>query len=186
MAASSDIDKLCEEFFGLCCEKVKTKKLPDSEKQRGTGAVSKKFVKEGCGVGDTGLMNSLDTNFAKLQDPKTKTISRGDFLNKLLPQLAADKAKVKDPSDPKAQAELAKLKDNVAKKLEEWKAADGKGKSGGVVGRLTDASGYTGAHKERFDKDGKGKGMDGRVDKTDNSGYVGNYKNADTFDKAKK
>lgn len=46
----------------------------------------------------------------------------------------------------------------------------------GNVGGLTDASGYTGAHKERFDADGKGKGSDGRVDKADNSGYVGNYK----------
>ena len=49
--------------------------------------------------------------------------------------------------------------------------------------RMTDASKYTGSHKERFDADGKGKGMDGRVDKVDGSGYVGNYKNAGTYDK---
>ena len=48
--------------------------------------------------------------------------------------------------------------------------------------RLTDASKYTGSHKERFDKDGKGKGLEGRVDKADTSGYVGNYKNAGTYD----
>lgn len=56
----------------------------------------------------------------------------------------------------------------------------------GAVGRLTDASGYTGAHKERFGADGKGKGIEGRVDREDNSGYVGNYKGAGTYDKTKK
>jgi len=56
----------------------------------------------------------------------------------------------------------------------------------GNVGALTDASKYTGAHKERFDADGKGKGADGRVDRADNSGYVGNYKGAGTFEKGKK
>ncbi|XP_052791030.1 tubulin polymerization-promoting protein family member 2-like [Mya arenaria] len=53
----------------------------------------------------------------------------------------------------------------------------------GNVGGLTDASKYTGAHKERFDADGKGKGIEGRADIADNSGYVGNYKGQDTFDK---
>ena len=32
-----------------------------------------------------------------------------------------------------------------------------------VVGRLTDTSKYTGAHKERFDESGKGKGADGKL-----------------------
>jgi len=34
--------------------------------------------------------------------------------------------------------------------------------SGDIFSRLTDPSKYTGAHKERFDKDGKGKGLAGR------------------------
>lgn len=51
------------------------------------------------------------------------------------------------------------------------------------VARMTDASKYTGAHKERFDESGKGKGLEGREDKADSSGYVGNYKGAGTFDK---
>jgi len=34
--------------------------------------------------------------------------------------------------------------------------------SGDIFSRLTDPSKYTGAHKERFDKDGKGKGLSGR------------------------
>lgn len=48
---------------------------------------------------------------------------------------------------------------------------------------MTDASQYTGAHKERFDASGKGKGAAGRTDKAENTGYVGNYKGQGTFDK---
>jgi hypothetical protein len=48
---------------------------------------------------------------------------------------------------------------------------------------MTDVSGYTGSHKERFDESGKGKGVDGRMDRVENTGYVGNYKNAGTYDK---
>lgn len=48
---------------------------------------------------------------------------------------------------------------------------------------MTDASKYTGAHKERFDDSGKGKGAAGRSDKAENTGYVGNYKGQGTFDK---
>lgn len=52
-----------------------------------------------------------------------------------------------------------------------------------TTARLTDASGYTGSHKERFTADGKGKGKEGRADVAENTGYVGNYKGAGTFDK---
>ena len=38
-----------------------------------------------------------------------------------------------------------------------------KGPQGGsVFDRMTDPSGYTGAHAERFGADGRGKGLDGR------------------------
>ncbi|XP_045212487.1 tubulin polymerization-promoting protein family member 3-like isoform X1 [Mercenaria mercenaria] len=53
----------------------------------------------------------------------------------------------------------------------------------GNVGGLTDASQYTGAHKERFGADGKGKGIEGRADIADNSGYVGNYKGEGSYGK---
>ena len=53
----------------------------------------------------------------------------------------------------------------------------------GITDRMTDTSGYTGSHKERFDKDGQGKGVDGRKDIVSNSGYVGEYKGAGTYDK---
>lgn len=55
-------------------------------------------------------------------------------------------------------------------------------KTGGVD-KMTDASKYTGAHKERFDESGKGKGAAGRTDKAENTGYVGNYKGQGTFEK---
>ncbi len=47
---------------------------------------------------------------------------------------------------------------------------------------MTDASGYTGSHKERFDAEGHGRGKDGRVDQHRNTGYVGNYKGEGTYD----
>lgn len=59
-----------------------------------------------------------------------------------------------------------------------------KPQSNTVVERLTDASKYTGSHKERFDTStGKGKGKEGRVDVLPKDGYVAGYKNRDTFDK---
>lgn len=53
----------------------------------------------------------------------------------------------------------------------------------GAVDRLTDATKYTGSHKERFDEEGKGKGIAGRKDLVDDSGYVTGYKEKGTFDK---
>ena len=48
--------------------------------------------------------------------------------------------------------------------------------------RLTDASRYTGSHKERFDESGRGRGRGGREELVENTGYVGAYKNAGTYD----
>ncbi|CAF1143891.1 unnamed protein product [Rotaria sp. Silwood1] len=52
-----------------------------------------------------------------------------------------------------------------------------------VTDRMTDASQYTGSHKERFDAEGFGRGKEGRVDQAKNTGYVGNYKGEGTYDK---
>merc|ERR1711942_293480 len=54
--------------------------------------------------------------------------------------------------------------------------------TGNNVGKMTDTSQYTGAHKERFDESGKGKGKDGREDVTANDGYVTGYKGKGTYD----
>ena len=50
---------------------------------------------------------------------------------------------------------------------------------------MTDASHYTGAHKERFTEDGKGKGIDGREERHEHTGYTGEYKGKDTHGKKK-
>merc|ERR1711915_1115515 len=55
--------------------------------------------------------------------------------------------------------------------------------TGNNVGKMTDTSQYTGAHKERFDESGKGKGIEGREDVTQNDGYVTGYNNKGTYDK---
>nr|CAD7202655.1 unnamed protein product [Timema douglasi] len=56
-------------------------------------------------------------------------------------------------------------------------------KAASTVERLTDASKYTGAHKQRFDETGKGKGIAGRKDLPDSSGYVQGYVNKDSYNK---
>uniref|UniRef100_A0A8W8MME7 TPPP family protein C32E8.3 n=1 Tax=Magallana gigas TaxID=29159 RepID=A0A8W8MME7_MAGGI len=94
---------------------------------------------------------------------------------------------------PKVMDKTTKLKTKEFKKHEKFLAdkviASDLGikktaisKTGGVD-KMTDASKYTGAHKERFDDSGKGKGAAGRSDKAENTGYVGNYKGQGTFDK---
>lgn len=54
-------------------------------------------------------------------------------------------------------------------------------KTPGTTDRLTDASKYTGTHKQRFDEAGKGKGISGRKDIVDGSGYVTGYQNKDSY-----
>ncbi|XP_002741622.1 tubulin polymerization-promoting protein family member 2-like [Saccoglossus kowalevskii] len=89
------------------------------------------------------------------------------------------------------KAKYGKESDENTKKIEDKVLGGGGPATSGTTGavkaggvdRLTDASKYTGSHKERFDASGKGKGIDGRVDKVDSTGYVGNYKGEGTYDK---
>ena len=64
------------------------------------------------------------------------------------------------------------------------------------VDRMTDASHYTGTHKERFDEGGKGRGMAGRDSTAKGrgstpglvgaqAGYVAGYKNEGTYQSPK-
>lgn len=85
-------------------------------------------------------------------------------------------------------------RDQAQQLIDKIVAGKGPGTSGatkvvkaGGVDRLTDASKYTGSHKERFDESGKGKGIEGRVDRDDKAaaGYVGGYKGQETFDQKK-
>ncbi|KAJ3185965.1 hypothetical protein HDU85_000879 [Gaertneriomyces sp. JEL0708] len=54
-------------------------------------------------------------------------------------------------------------------------------KGGSVFDRLTDSSGYTGSHKERFNSDGTGRGISGR-DSPSKSGAAGKYRGGDVKD----
>lgn len=93
--------------------------------------------------------------------------------NKKGAKTPADDAEVKDVTE-----DLKKLLIDTEPKVKQVATS----KTGGVD-KMTDASKYTGAHKERFDAEGKGKGAAGRVDKVENKGYVGAYKGEGTYDK---
>nr|CDS28037.1 tubulin polymerization promoting protein family [Hymenolepis microstoma] len=83
---------------------------------------------------------------------------------------------------PKEEA-VRELKEKVAKGSPDKNQATAIAKNESV-GRLTDVTKYTGAHKERFDAEtGKGKGIEGRENIVDDSGYVQGYKNKNTYDK---
>lgn len=95
------------------------------------------------------------------------------------------KNKTKNSKLPADAEEVEKYYQDFVKRLECGgpKVKEVKVSKTGNVDGLTDVSGYTGSHKERFDEEGKGKGIEGRVDTVDDSGYVGNYKGAGTFEK---
>eukprot|EP00916_Digyalum_oweni_P018682 GHVL01031235.1.p1 GENE.GHVL01031235.1~~GHVL01031235.1.p1 ORF type:complete len:186 (+),score=13.77 GHVL01031235.1:140-697(+) len=184
MASSEDVhDADCCEFFKLNVEKELAKKLGPKDKVEGKNTTVRKILKDGLGEKPDVISFCEASSMSKHQDRATKKITAEKFVQFVLPDIAMFKTKTKSVDDPKAVAELAKIKKKLSDKLKEMQSDTGKGKSAAVVDRLTDTSKYTGAHKERFDKSGKGKGIDGREEQVDSSGYVGNYKGAGTFEK---
>uniref|UniRef100_A0A0B6Y752 Tubulin polymerization-promoting protein family member 3 n=1 Tax=Arion vulgaris TaxID=1028688 RepID=A0A0B6Y752_9EUPU len=124
--------------------------------------------------------------WATLQD-NLKKVSIDVIATTLIDQLAADvigkKRKLKGRA-PVDDPDVKALANDIRAKIAAKAGATVKvAKVDATTARLTDTSGYTGSHKERFDKDGKGKGLGGRVDEVSNKGYVGNYKGEGTFDK---
>jgi len=101
-------------------------------------------------------------------------------LDKELDPLITEMAKkyMTDHSMDEAKAK-EEIKDKLSKATKKAHGTTTTSKTGGVA-KMTDASQYTGAHKQRFDADGKGKGAEGRTDKAENTGYVGAYKGAGT------
>ncbi|ELT96906.1 hypothetical protein CAPTEDRAFT_21466 [Capitella teleta] len=134
---------------------------------------------------DAGVMgkncnsNHLDISFSKVKTKGKPTItcSQMDALCTELAKMYTKDKKMSDEGAAKAEI-ISKL--SAAKPKAH--GTTGTSKTGGV-GRMTDTSKYTGAHKERFDESGKGKGKEGRADTVENSGYVGNYKGENTYDK---
>ncbi|GFN91888.1 tubulin polymerization-promoting protein family member 3 [Plakobranchus ocellatus] len=140
---------------------------------------------EACGLKQ--YKTATESSIWNLNADTAKKCTMDQIVSKVIPDIAADAIARKKGIKGRARhddPDVVKLTDDILCKFaaKAGQAAHKATKTDETTARLTDASGYTGSHKERFDKDGKGKGLEGRVDKADNSGYVGNYKNAGTYD----
>jgi len=163
MATASDLESAMTKF-------TKGKKEATSKEITKWFTDAKVLTRKSCSS------NNLDIAFSKF---KTKNVLHSKDLDKLIAEVAKAYANDKKMSVEDA---IPKIKDLLASTYNpDFSSATKQSKVGGVD-RMTDASKYTGSHKERFDESGKGKGIAGREDLADNSGYVGNYKGADTYD----
>ena len=121
-----------------------------------TGAHKERFDKDGKGKGLAGRVdNTGPKDLKNMVDSKTgsTTLSNNNTntgisnSTKVTPSVNVNKS------------------DKVLSKVDDTKKSETKKPN--IFDKLTDPNQYTGAHKERFDKDGKGKGLAGR---TDNNG----------------
>ncbi|XP_035002028.1 tubulin polymerization-promoting protein family member 3 [Hippoglossus stenolepis] len=119
-------------------------------------------------------VTDVDIVFSKVKQKTSRVITYEEF-HRALQELA--------PKRFKGQSKEEALRSIVAlvEGGEPSNAGVTKVAKTAAVDRLTDASRYTGSHKERFDESGKGKGREGREELVDNTGYVGAYKNAGTY-----
>ena len=165
-----------KEVFLAFCEATK----------KGSTTATDKTLKKMCT--DAKIYNKkLDTNrvdieFRKAIGNTKKDADFATFNNFIDNQLAKVYADSIGESDVSKAAESIRNK-IIASSPKSHGAT--KASNDAATKRMTDASGYTGSHKERFDADGKGKGIDGRVDRDAHAaeGYVGNYKGKGTYDK---
>lgn len=165
------------------------KNLGDTMKKFATRADGRELTTKDCSrwVKDAGLFtkncnsNNLDITFSKHMDKKKKTLDLSQ-LQKVIDDIAKPYAKDKSMDEAAAAKHI---KDKLAATDPKAHGTTGTSKTGNVKG-MTDASKYTGSHKERFDESGKGKGKGGREDLVDQSGYVGNYRGEGTYDQKKK
>ncbi|KAK2193803.1 hypothetical protein NP493_5g08032 [Ridgeia piscesae] len=149
-------------------------------KNNGAEATSKDITRwcTDAGVfGKTCNSNNLDIAFSKVK-PKGKNTITVKELDALIAELAK---KYKDDKKCDEAEAVTKIKEKMSNTQPKGHGTTKTSKTGNV-GKMTDASQYTGSHKERFDADGKGKGIAGREELADNSGYVGNYKGEGSFD----
>nr|XP_039256319.1 tubulin polymerization-promoting protein family member 2-like [Styela clava] len=128
---------------------------------------------------DGKLVTSTDVDivFSKVKAKAARVITFDQF-QEALKELSKKKFKKMKTADEQAQAIYQMI---VAGEGPTNQGVTKTSKTGGVD-KMTDASQYTGSHKERFDASGKGKGIEGRKDLADGSGYVGNYKGSGTYD----
>lgn len=187
MAKASAMDDLVKKFGDFC----EVSDLVKKDRTKMTSKACGKLVKDTLvpHYGKYEVDKMVDASvFPTVKSGPAMAVNDANvkkFVHKTAHELA--KKIKKDPKLPETDPEVAKVEEHVkecirssAPMIKEVKQS-----KTGNVGGLTDASKYTGAHKERFDKDGKGKGAEGRVDKADDSGYVGNYKGSGTYDKKK-
>lgn len=140
---------------------------PKSDGKLITLSQSDKWMKQAKVIDKKITTTDTAIHFKKLKATK---ISFADY-NKFLEDLA--KAR---------KMEVSEIKSKMAGCGVPGVAQISAGKATAAVNRLTDASKYTGSHKERFDASGKGKGLAGRKNIVDESGYVSGYQHKDTYD----
>jgi len=144
-----------------------------------TTADFNKWCKDAGVYGKSLTSQHVDISFSKVKPKTSKNITFNE-LDALITEMAKMYKVDHKLDDAKAKDEL---KEKLTKAESKAHGATKAVKAGGVD-RLTDVSGYTGSHKERFDAEtGQGKGAAGRTDKADNTGYVGNYKGAGSYEK---
>ncbi|XP_068607245.1 tubulin polymerization-promoting protein family member 2 [Brachionichthys hirsutus] len=148
-------------------------------KATGKEMSGKNFAKicKDCQIVDGKNVTTTDVDivFSKVKAKSARVITFEQF-NRALTELAPKRFKGK--SKPEALQQLYGL---IAGK-EPANMGVTKAAKAAAVDRLTDATKYTGTHKERFDDSGKGKGKAGREDIPDTSGYVTAYKGSGTYD----
>ncbi|ENN79779.1 tubulin polymerization-promoting protein homolog [Dendroctonus ponderosae] len=142
---------------------------PKSDGRQITLSNSDKWMKQ-AKVIDGKKITTTDTGiaFKKLKSTKVGILDYQKFLE--------DLAKSK-------KIEVADIKSKLTNCGQPGHHGLGNVKNTSTVNRLTDASKFTGTHKQRFDEAGKGKGIAGRKDLVDSSGYVSGYQNKDSYEK---
>ncbi|XP_030638410.1 tubulin polymerization-promoting protein family member 2 [Chanos chanos] len=139
----------------------------------------KNFAKlcKDCRITDGKNVTTTDVDivFSKAKSKSARVITFEQF-NQAMAELAPKRFKGKD------QQEALQLLYGLIIGKEPTNVGVTRVAKAGAVDRLTDASKFTGSHKERFDESGKGKGKVGREDIPDTSGYVSAYKGQGTYD----
>ncbi|XP_078100519.1 tubulin polymerization-promoting protein family member 3 [Sander vitreus] len=171
MAESADMDQLMASFRKFA--------VHGDTKATGRELNGKNWAKlcKDCKITDGKNVSSTDVDivFSKVKQKTSRVITFEEF-QRALEDLA--------PKRFKGQSKEAALESI-------FKLVDGRGPSNvgvtkvakvAALDRLTDASRYTGSHRERFDESGRGKGREGREDTVENTGYVGAYRDAGTYD----
>lgn len=135
-----------------------------------------KFAKD-CKLVDKAHLTSTDVDliFAKAKTKSERRISYEQFC--MAVSMMADKKYPEQAGDSALDALMKKVITSQGPKASSATVAD----SSGIYGKLTDASLYTGAHKERFNADGSGKGLDGRDRVSKGAGNLRGVTNAMEF-----